>query len=201
MHIKFFLKQWRLVFLSVFCFGVCVSAAQSSPLLTAMMDGQHILMIRHADAPGFSDPPGFKVSDCSTQRNLGERGRQQARALGDWLNQQGIDSARMFSSPWCRCMDTATLMAKGPVVAEAALGSFFQEMSDSAQQTRALERWLAKQLIVSPRQPMILVTHQVNISAFTGQSVGEGEVMLVKVSPKGTYLSHQLIQMPRVNER
>jgi len=191
------LKAVALSGLAVVCLVLFAQTAHSGSLLSALMDGQHVLMIRHADAPGFSDPPGFKVSECSTQRNLGERGRRQARALGEWLTQQGIMSARMLSSPWCRCMDTAALMAKGPVQPVPPLGSFFRDMSESSQQTMALRRLLAAQLKVSPWQPMILVTHQVNISAFTGTSVGQGDVMLVKVSPEGTYVSHQSISVPK----
>lgn len=190
------LQTGVLSLLALMVISLFAQPAQSASLRNALMDGHHVLMIRHADAPGFSDPPSLKVSDCSTQRNLGERGRQQARFLGEWLAQQGVTSARMMSSPWCRCLDTATLMAKGPVQAVPALGSFFKNMSLSDQQTIALRTFLAQQLKVSPWQPIVLVTHQVNISAFTGQSVGQGDVMLVKVSPEGAYVSHQVIPVP-----
>ena len=180
--------------------SVCAAFAlpvYSSPLLEALTDGQHVLMIRHADAPGVSDPPGFKVGDCSTQRNLGERGRKQARDLGLWLRRQGLSSADVLSSAWCRCVDTATLMALGPVTIEPALGSFFRNMSDSGAQTSALRSLLAKKLKDSvPRKPLILVTHQVNISSYTGEYVGQGDVMLVKVGADGQYLSHRSISVP-----
>lgn len=191
------LKLRVLGLVCLLCVALFSQPVRSATLLNALMDGQHVLLIRHADAPGFSDPPGFKVTECSTQRNLGERGRKQARALGEWLRQQGITSARVLSSPWCRCMDTATLMALGPVQAAPALGSFFQNMGQSAERTASLKKLLAEQLKASSRQPLILVTHQVNISAFTGASVGQGDVMLVKVSPEGAYVSHQLIAVPR----
>lgn len=183
--------------------SVCAAFAlpvYSSPLLEALTDGQHVLMIRHADAPGVSDPPGFKVGDCSTQRNLGERGRKQARDLGLWLRRQGLSSADVLSSAWCRCVDTATLMALGPVTIEPALGSFFRNMSDSGAQTSALRSLLAKKLKDSvPRKPLILVTHQVNISSYTGEYVGQGDVMLVKVGADGQYLSHRSISVPQEN--
>lgn len=183
--------------------SVCAAFAlpvYSSPLLEALTDGQHVLMIRHADAPGVSDPPGFKVGDCSTQRNLGERGRKQARDLGLWLRRQGLSSVDVLSSAWCRCVDTATLMALGPVTIEPALGSFFRNMSDSGAQTSALRSLLAKKLKDSvPRKPLILVTHQVNISSYTGEYVGQGDVMLVKVGADGQYLSHRSISVPQEN--
>jgi len=174
--------------------------AQGASLVDSLTDGQHILMIRHADAPGFSDPPGFKVGDCSTQRNLGDRGRQQAQTLGLWLKQQGIASAEVLSSAWCRCIDTATLLKLGPVKVAPALNSFFRNMSDSGAQTVALRALLAERLKAPvPRKPLILVTHQVNISAYTGQSIGQGDVMLVKVSSRGEYVSHRIIAVPPLN--
>lgn len=178
--------------------------SQSSTLSDALKDGQHVLMIRHADAPGFSDPAGFKIGDCSTQRNLGERGRKQAQALGVWLKQQGIDSADVLSSAWCRCVDTATLLEKGPVTVTPALGSFFQNMSDSGPQTVALRTLVAERLksfgaAAISKKPLILVTHQVNISAYTGQSIGQGDVMLVRVDDRGAYVSHRIIPVPKLN--
>jgi phosphohistidine phosphatase SixA len=197
------IKALRIMLLSV-CTALFMLPAQSTTLSDALNDGQHLLMIRHADAPGFSDPSHLKIGDCSTQRNLGELGRKQAQALGVWLKQQGIDSADVLSSAWCRCVDTATLLAKGPVTVAPALGSFFRNMSDSGSQTVALRTLLAQRMKSSvgsaqPRKPLILVTHQVNISAFTGQSIGQGDVMLVKVDTRGHYVSHQLIPTPTFN--
>jgi phosphohistidine phosphatase SixA len=179
-----------------------VLPAHCSALSDALNDGQHVLMIRHADAPGFSDPPELKIGDCSTQRNLGELGRKQAQALGVWLKQQGIVSADVLSSPWCRCVDTATLLAKGPVTVAPALGSFFRNMSDSESQTVALRTLLAQRIkstanTTKPHKPLILVTHQVNISAYAGEAVGQGGAMLVKVDARGHYVSHQVIPTPK----
>ena len=95
-------------------------------LLEDLRSGSSLIIMRHADAPGFSDPPGYRLNDCTTQRNLGEYGRKQAAEVGQWLTSQGIAEARVFSSPWCRCMDTATLLNKGKVVSEPSLGSFFE---------------------------------------------------------------------------
>ena len=182
------------------CAAIFAWPAQSSPLLNALTDGQHVLMIRHADAPGFSDPAGFKLGECSTQRNLGERGRKQAKELGVWLKKQGIESAVVLSSAWCRCVDTAKLLALGSVTTVPELGSFFQSMTDSGPQTTALKALLAKRLKApAPRTPMILVTHQVNISAFTGTSVGQGELLLVKIGPNGESLSVRPIPVPTLD--
>ena len=78
--------------------------AQSEPAdaLRRLTEGGHVLMIRHALAPGTGDPPEFRLGDCATQRNLDERGRTQARAIGDWLRARGVTAAEVYSSQWCR---------------------------------------------------------------------------------------------------
>lgn len=76
-----------------------LSTAALANLVSPMTDGQHILFMRHADAPGFSDPASYRLDQCSTQRNLGELGKKQAERTGQWLNQQGIERAKVFSSP------------------------------------------------------------------------------------------------------
>ena len=171
---------------------LCLSTAALANLASPMTDGQHILFMRHADAPGFSDPSGYRLDQCSTQRNLGEFGKKQAERTGQWLSQQGIESAKVFSSPWCRCVDTATLLNKGPVVIDKSLGSFFENMGQSNQQTEALRQLVQKSLKQFPKTPIIMVSHHVNIEAFTGVVLGSGDMVLVKIGPSGKPISHQV---------
>ena len=178
-------------------FGASAIGGAQADLLADLTDGQHVLMIRHADAPGISDPSGYKLDQCATQRNLGEYGRRQSVAIGQWLADRKIQSAKMFSSAWCRCIDTATLMNKGPVQIEAALGSFFGDMSRRDMQNRALQSLIASNLKAYPKQPLIYVTHHVNIAAFTGQAIGVGDIVVARVTPEGRYVSHQTFASPR----
>ena len=171
---------------------LCLSTAALANLASPMTDGQHILLMRHADAPGFSDPAGHRLDQCSTQRNLGEFGKKQAERTGQWLSQQGIESAKVFSSPWCRCVDTATLLNKGPVVIDKSLGSFFESMGQSSQQTEGLRQLVLKSLKQFPGTPIIMVSHHVNIEAFTGVVLGSGDMVLVKIGPNGKLVSHQV---------
>ena len=177
---------------------VCVVEQAVASLANDLQDGQHVLLMRHADAPGFGDPAGYVISQCSTQRNLGDYGRQQARAIGAWLSNQGIVRAEVFSSPWCRCLDTAILLNKGPVKITPSLGSFFDDMSLEKNQTKALEAFIKNELAKQSRAPLILVTHHVNIQAYTGKVVGVGDMVLVKVNKNGEYLSHTIYPSPKV---
>jgi phosphohistidine phosphatase SixA len=177
-------------------FGVQTMTLAQTELASAMQDGQHVLLMRHADAPGYGDPQGYQLNQCSTQRNLGERGRKQAQAIGEWLSKQGITKAQVYSSAWCRCLDTAALLNKGTVAKETALGSFFDDMSQSKKQTEDLAKLIQAERIKYPKAPIIMVTHHVNIESFTGKVLNSGDMILVKVNPSGQAVSHKLYPSP-----
>jgi phosphohistidine phosphatase SixA len=181
------------------CLSLLLTGAQSATagLLEDLTDGQHVLLMRHADAPGVGDPPGYRLDQCSTQRNLGEVGRQQSVLIGRWLTEQGVSSTKIFSSAWCRCTETARLLAMGTVTVEPSLNSFFDDMSLAKPQTAALQKFIAAGLMSQPKQPLILVTHHVNIEAFTGRIVAVGDMVLVRVNPDGSHASHQVFPSPR----
>jgi len=166
-------------------------------LIDDLRDGKHVLLMRHADAPGYGDPPGYVIGRCSTQRNLGDYGKKQAKAISIWLSKQGIETAQVFSSPWCRCLDTANLLNKGLVKIESSLGSFFDDMSLEKKQTKELEALIKNELGRGSLTPIILVTHHVNIQAYTGKVVGVGDMVMVKVNKNGEYLSHTIYPSPR----
>ena len=147
--------------------------------------GSHgnVLLIRHAEAPGMGDPQGFRLDDCSTQRNLSEAGRKQARAIGDWLRDRGIERARVYSSQWCRCLETAELLDVGPVVKLRGLNSFYDRPQDRAPNLAAIREFLKAR---PPRgEPHILVTHQVTISALTGEYTPNGHGVLATPGEDG----------------
>ena len=137
-------------------------------------------MIRHALAPGNGDPPGFKIGNCSTQRNLDETGREQARNIGDWLRASGITTARVYSSQWCRCLETARLMDLGPVVELPALNSFYERIQDREPNLNALNDFISRQ--PANGDLIVLVTHFVTIGAVAGESVSSGKGVLLELS-------------------
>lgn len=172
--------------------SILVAAPVSAASLTlsqALQRPDHVLLMRHANAPGVGDPPGYTLGNCQTQRNLGERGKQQAQQIGDWLRAQGVQSAQVVASPWCRCMDTGTGLNFGAITAEASLGSFFNDSASSTSQTRQLEKFVANTLPHKQGKALILVTHQVNILEYSGEDVSSGDMILVKVDRQGKVLS------------
>ena len=137
-----------------------------------------VAIMRHALAPGTGDPPEFRLDACATQRNLDDRGRAQARAVGAAIRASGVKIDRVLTSQWCRCRETAELLDLGEVEEFPALNSFFEDRSTADAQTRELRAFLAG---LRPGETVMLVTHQVNITALTGRGVGSGEVFLLHV--------------------
>lgn len=157
------------------------TADDRSAAWEALRNGEAVLMMRHALAPGTGDPANFELGDCTTQRNLNDEGRAQARSWKPFLAQHGITEARVYSSQWCRCMDTATEMAMGEVTGWPPLNSFFRNRSKGPGQTRdSIEGVNA----MGEGAPIILVSHQVNTTALTGiyPSSNEGVIIALPLS-------------------
>ena len=152
-------------------------AGEEELIARNMQDGNHFVILRHALAPGTGDPQDFVLGDCATQRNLSAKGRSQAEKIGELLRSHGIDNARVFSSQWCRCLETARLLGLGEVEELPALNSFFRFFEKKEKQTAELRAWLKEQDL---GMPLVLVTHQVNITALTGVFPGSGEMVIVE---------------------
>jgi phosphohistidine phosphatase SixA len=150
--------------------------AYANPVEIAKSDGA-ILLMRHALAPGTGDPETVVIGDCSTQRNLSDVGREQAREMGKRLAEVGI--THVFTSQWCRTRETAELLNLGAVKDWPSLNSFFQDRSGEPEQTKVTMKLLSA--LKSSDRP-ILVTHQVNISALTGLVPRSGEIIVVKMA-------------------
>ena len=144
----------------------------------------YVLLLRHTIAPGVGDPENFKLNDCSTQRNLSQLGRDDAKAVGDWLKRRDIKISRVESSRWCRAKETAQLLGIGKVRLNSNLDSLFE----SADPAKAIQTVRVKKQIVDWRNKsglLVLVGHFVNIGAVAGVGVGSGEGVLVKADSKG----------------
>jgi phosphohistidine phosphatase SixA len=144
----------------------------------ALRAGRHVALMRHADAPGgFGDPPGFRVDDCATQRNLSARGRADAQRIGARLRAEGIAAARILASPWCRCIDTATLLQLGAVEAVPTFGNVVvlrdQREPLTSGARAVIDQWTGSGIL-------FVVTHGANIHALTGIQPASGEIVVVR---------------------
>ena len=164
---------------------VVADAGAGNELLEGLKTGGHVLMLRHAHALGTGDPSDFKIGDCTTQRNLDDQGRDQARRIGIWLRARGVMSARVFSSQWCRSLETAQLIDLGPVTGLPALNSFHGRPRRAEPTLAALKGFLAQQ--PADGELIMLVTHFVNISGIAGTGVLSGEGVVLELTGDGGY--------------
>ena len=161
-------------------------AQNDAALWEAVRSGAAFAMMRHALAPGTGDPETVVIGDCTTQRNLSDSGRDQSRNIGAAFRANGIASARVFTSQWCRCAETARLLNIGPVEPLPALNSFFSDRESEPAQTAALTARIKQDKpLRSAANPLVLVTHQVNITALTGVYPRSGEIIVVRFSDRG----------------
>ncbi|MGG6268957.1 histidine phosphatase family protein [Leptolyngbya sp. AN03gr2] len=144
-----------------------------------------VILMRHAQAPGTGDPRNFRLHDCSTQRNLSQDGRRQAKQIGQVFRQRQIPVARVLSSQWCRCLDTARLLELGKVEPLPALNSFFRDRSTETRQTEELRQFIMQNK--SDRQVVVMVTHQVNITAITGTIPDQGDAVVVQLDGQNQF--------------
>lgn len=148
----------------------------------AIAEGKAVAMMRHALAPGGGDPAEFEIGNCASQRNLSDEGRDQARKIGAAFRQNGIARAEVLTSQWCRCAETARLLAIGDVAEFQPLNSFFQNRNLAQPQTEALRDFLKQR---TSTEPLVLVTHQVNITAMTGIVPRSGEIVVFTLDQNG----------------
>lgn len=159
--------------------------------LDAVLRGEAVLLMRHAAAPGIGDPSDFDLKNCGTQRNLSAEGRREAESIGKALRAAGLKSLTVWSSPWCRCQDTARLLGFGAPRLQPTLGSFFQGYTEESVQTAGTEQLLRQ----APATPLLLVTHQVNITALTRGAVypRSGELIAVQRSAPAKVLGSWVV--------
>lgn len=159
-----------------------VQAETASAFWSAVKAPGAIVLMRHAQTePGVGDPPGFQLHACHTQRNLSDAGRNQARRVAAAFAAAGVVPGEVRSSAWCRCIDTAQL-AFGKAVVWSAINSTFQGQGDAA---KARAEVVAATRTWRGQGPLVLVTHQVNITDLTGEFTAMGEMLVVRHAGTG----------------
>ena len=145
----------------------------------------NVIFMRHALAPGIGDPTNFKIGDCSTQRNLNQVGITQAVLIGKQLKENSIQFDKVYSSYWCRCYQTASLLDIGLVHKFSGLNSIFQNFVPRKETLKKLEQKLFE---LPSSSLVIFVTHQVNIQAITKKNVISGGMVDFNTSTKEAHI-------------
>ncbi|MEZ5843525.1 MAG: histidine phosphatase family protein [Hyphomicrobiaceae bacterium] len=153
----------------------------------------HVVLMRHANAPGFGDPKGYRLDDCATQRNLDAAGRAQARRIRSAAARHRLVFDVVLSSAWCRCLETARLATGQEPEIAPALNSFFDDPARRPTQVSAIYTGTRA---LAPDVRVLMVTHQVVISALTGRATASGEMIVARREPDGSLIAVATIAPP-----
>lgn len=184
MSIGSFCVRWALLAIGILAAPTALAADDDATWALLKQPG-HILLLRHSNAPGATpEPYGINLKDCKIQRNLDDDGRAQARRIGEAFRKHGIKSVRLYSSQFCRALETAKLTGLGPVKELPALNQVFladaSGMHDTADKTTKFMKTIpAKQLTM-------LVSHVSNIQAIAGAQLSSGEIAVVHLDKAGS---------------
>ena len=168
-----FLKYFIIIYIS---FTTPIKADLNKTLINQLQDGGKLIFIRHAYAPGNGDPINFNLNDCSTQRNLNDDGRKQAKHIGAFFKKNKIDIDKVLSSDWCRCKETADIAFKD-FSTNSFLNSFYSSKyaKNKDKQIKAFYDYIKK---FESSKNLILVTHYVMISEVLNYSPSSGEIVV-----------------------
>ncbi|MBC8023055.1 MAG: histidine phosphatase family protein, partial [Burkholderiales bacterium] len=141
--------------------------------------GEMVLMRHAATEPGLGDPEGFRLDDCRTQRNLSDEGRAHARRIGERFRAERVPIAQVYTSPWCRCRETA-IFAFGRAEDWTPLSSVFDFPHQEPDFTERVKKRIASYVRRNLAGNVMMVTHNVNIAALSKHSVATGEMVLMR---------------------
>ena len=165
------------LFISLF-FSLFTSHLNASDQLWNLaQEGNKIILIRHSLAPGGGDPPGFKINDCKTQRNLNLTGIKQSKKIGKLFKQNKVPVDQVLSSQWCRCKDTAKY-AFGNYKKFTALNSTFQSPYNRNEGKQLKELYNFVKKWDGKGKNLILITHYSIITAVTTAVPSSGEIVI-----------------------
>lgn len=168
----------RRLFVFLLALALPAAAWADEALWAKLKQGGNVLLIRHAATEaGLGDPPGFKLGDCATQRNLSEAGREEARRLGRLLKFRAIAFSEVRASQWCRCLETARLASGEEPQPWPVLNSLYRDPGGEAALVKEVGALAAG---VKPPRNVVLVTHNFNIRALTGISPSTAEIVVVR---------------------
>jgi len=194
MTLRLFFARWGL-------FAICVLtapaalAAEDDATWALLKQRGHVLLLRHSNAPGSTpEPYGINLRDCSIQRGLDDGGRAQARRIGDAFRKHGIKSVRLYSSQFCRALETAKLTDLGPVRELPALNQVF--LADLGRLGEASAKVKAFMKALPAKQLTMLVSHVSNIQGITGVELSSGEIVVVHLDKTGDVAVDGRIKVP-----
>ena len=166
------------------CLAAVSHADASDAIWEALRTPGSVVVLRHSYAPGTFDPPTARLEDCSTQRNLDDTGRAQARRVGEEFRRHGIAVGTILASPRCRCLDTARLAFREPEPWHVLQGALRDEALRQQQLVVIRQRIAAHE----SGPPLVLVTHGSVVTDLTGLNVRMGAFVVLRRAPGGGHV-------------
>ena len=170
------MKIFKTIFITFIFLTCSVKADLDKNLIEEFQHGGKLIFIRHAYAPGSGDPQNFNLNDCSTQRNLSEEGREQAKLIGKFFKENHIKVDKVLSSEWCRCKETAKIAFRN-FSTNSFLNSFYNPLfaKNRNKQVKELNNYIET---LKTNGNLILVTHYVLISEVLNYNPSSGEIVV-----------------------
>ena len=168
------MKKLILIF-SVLLFQFNYSFANDE-VVESLKEGNKLIFIRHALAPGNGDPENFELQNCSTQRNLDDIGIQQSKRIGLIFKKNEIKIDKIYSSEWCRCKDTAKY-AFNDFKTFDALNSFY-DIRFAANEDKQIKDFYEFIDNIDSKNNIVFVTHYVVIGAILNIGTSSGEIVV-----------------------
>ena len=170
------MKYIKFIIIILISLTSSIKAEIDKDILASLKEGNKLIFIRHAYAPGGGDPENFDIKDCNTQRNLSESGRLQAKNIGNFIKENQINFKKVYSSEWCRCKETAEI-AFSDFETKSFLNSFFSQRfsKNKNKQIRDLNNFLDN---LKDDSNLVFVTHYVLISEVLNYTPSSGEIII-----------------------
>jgi phosphohistidine phosphatase SixA len=176
---------------------VDVPENELASMVHALQKGGYILYMRHGEATVGQDRPVVEFQDCSTQRNLSDTGREQAKLLGVSMRKLNIPvQYPVVASPYCRTRETAELaFGSGNVVVDPSLADVtkLSDSSISAAEKQNIVTQVEKMLEVvpPPGTNKVMIGHAFPTDVAVGEIPNMGTVM---IKPKGPGNGYEVVQ-------
>lgn len=171
------MKIVKFLFLIFILLQTPIKVNSSENIKTSLEQGKKLIFIRHAYAPGSGDPTNFNIKNCATQRNLNQRGRDQAQKIKFFFEKNNVQVDHVVSSEWCRCKETASIAFADNYKTKSFLNSFYEErfFKNKDQQILELKEYIKKW---KGKKNLVLITHYVVISEMLNISTNSGEIVI-----------------------
>jgi len=179
------------LFALIACLLIAAPAAATEAGWALLREGGQVVLLRHAQVTGTHDAANVDPENCATQRNLSERGRQQARKIGSLIAARAAPIDRVLSSRFCRAADTGRIAFRDNDIekTDALDPPPADETAAAAQKDAVME--LIRGFNGSGN--LVLITHLENITALTGAGAREGEAVIVAERGEGLHVLARII--------